>query len=267
MSDSIFYRDGDYFVPTRHAAGPWAPQWQHGSPPAALLCYGVEQYRDSNMHLARLTIDLFRAVPMEPLKLRSQRIRDGKRLKAVDVSLVDKDGTEISRASGLFYAKTPLADIPEQFAPASGDMPYPGSFEPLPFVSARAGQISAGLNAVMDLQRVEGVMGSGSGVCWIRLPVNLIDGVENTPNLRAAIASDYGNGIGQVHIDKYTGFINADINLCLHREPVEEWVCAKAKGIVEAIGVGMVETTLYDKLGAFGKVVQTTMVNQRHPKP
>ena len=108
-------------------------------------------------------------------------------------------------------------------------------------------------------------MGSGSGTCWTRLPINVISGVENTPNLRAAIASDYGNGIGQVHVDKYTGFINADINLYLHREPVGEWVCVEAKGIAETTGVGLVESRLYDQLGAFGKVVQTTMANQRRP--
>ena len=267
MSDCIFYQDGDYFVPTRYAEGPWAPQWQHGSPPAALLCYGVEQHRSHDMHLARLTIDLFRAVPMTPLKLETDVIRDGKRIKAVAAVLFDEQGTEICRASSLFFGKTPLDEIPERFAPAHCDIPYPGSFEPLPFVNTHSTQVMAGLNGIMEMQRVEGVMGSGSGTCWTRLPINVISGVENTPNLRAAIASDYGNGIGQVHVDQYTGFINADINLYLHREPVGEWVCVEAKGIAEATGVGLVESRLYDQLGAFGKVVQTTMANQRRPKP
>ena len=115
----------------------------------------------------------------------------------------------------------------------------------------------------MELQRVEGEMGSGSGICWTRLPISVIDGVDNTPNLRAIMASDYGNGIGQVHPDKNTGFINADINIFLHREAIGEWICIAAKGIAEITGVGMVETRLYDKEGAFGKVVQTTMANQR----
>ncbi len=269
MPTAIFNRNGDFFVPTEYAGGPWTSELQHGSPPAALLCYEVEKYRDSaNMHLARLTIDLFRAIPMKPLKLRSQVLREGKRIKVIEAFLSDENGVDVGRALGLFFAKTELEAVPERFTNPPLNIPFPGEFEPKPFIKQRDNQVISGLNGIIDIQRVdEGRMGSGSGICWTRLPIDVISGVETTPNLRAAIASDYGNGIGQVHIDRYTGFINADINLYLHREPAGEWICVKAKGIAEETGIGMVESTLFDLHGAFGKVMQTTMVNQRRPKP
>ena len=204
MPTAIFNRDGDFFVPTEYAGGPWTPEFQHGSPPAALLCYEVEQHRGSeNMHLARLTIDLFRAVPMKPLKMRSQVLREGKRIKVIEAFLSDENGGDIGRALGLFFTKNQLDAVPERFVSPPSNIPLPGEFEPKPFIKLQQGQVASGLNGIMEMQRVDdGKMGSGSGICWTHLPIEIISGVESTPNLRAAIASDYGNGIGQVHIDR-----------------------------------------------------------------
>ena len=41
MSESIFIADGDRFVPTEHARGPWDPRALHGGAPAALITVGV----------------------------------------------------------------------------------------------------------------------------------------------------------------------------------------------------------------------------------
>jgi hypothetical protein len=45
MSDAIFLRDGERFVPTDLARGPWTPQAQHGGAPAALLAYAIERFQ------------------------------------------------------------------------------------------------------------------------------------------------------------------------------------------------------------------------------
>ena len=68
--DAVFHRDGGRFVPTELARGPWDPNAQHGGPCAALLAGLVEQHEvGPPAHVARMTIDLLRPVPMEPIEL------------------------------------------------------------------------------------------------------------------------------------------------------------------------------------------------------
>ena len=43
MTEAIFVREGDRFLPTDLARGPWSPEAQHGGAPAALLAYLVVQ--------------------------------------------------------------------------------------------------------------------------------------------------------------------------------------------------------------------------------
>ena len=37
LPDAVFHRDGERFLPTELARGPWDPNAQHGGPCAALL--------------------------------------------------------------------------------------------------------------------------------------------------------------------------------------------------------------------------------------
>ena len=43
MSESIFWRDGERFIPTEPARGPWDPRALHGGAPAALLTAAFER--------------------------------------------------------------------------------------------------------------------------------------------------------------------------------------------------------------------------------
>jgi hypothetical protein len=40
--EAIFRVDGNNVVTSPHAAGPWDPTMQHGSPPAALVVWAAE---------------------------------------------------------------------------------------------------------------------------------------------------------------------------------------------------------------------------------
>ena len=65
----IFGRDGDAFVPTGHAVGPWDPGQMHGGAPAALLVRALEALAPE-MQLARLTVEFLGTVPLEPVTRR-----------------------------------------------------------------------------------------------------------------------------------------------------------------------------------------------------
>ncbi|MBE0610510.1 MAG: thioesterase family protein [Dehalococcoidia bacterium] len=81
MPDAIFIREGDSFVPTDLARSPWGPQLLHGGPPAGLLARAIEHaVHDADMHPARVTIDLFRPVPKQPLQVEVEAVRQGNRI-------------------------------------------------------------------------------------------------------------------------------------------------------------------------------------------
>jgi hypothetical protein len=84
MSESIFTRDGELFVPSELARGPWSPDAQHGGAPAALLARVVEQFDGGDaMFVARLTLELLRPVPIAPLAVRVAMRRPGRKVQRV----------------------------------------------------------------------------------------------------------------------------------------------------------------------------------------
>jgi len=90
-------------------------------------------------------------------------------------------------------------------------------------------------------------------------PVAIIEGQSNSPFMLAALASDFGNGVGQLRLGGNLGTINADIVLQLSRLPEGEWVGIDSTALLDATGVGQVLTTLYDTRGRIGQVSQTIM--------
>lgn len=55
-------------------------------------------------------------------------------------------------------------------------------------------------------------------------------------------------------------FINPDLTVTVVREPVGEWVCLQARSRLGANGVGLAESTLFDRAGHLGRAVQTLLV-------
>ena len=102
MDQSLFVRQGETYVPTASAGGPWSPSHLHGGSPTGLLALLMEQATaDSGLRLSRLTVDLLRPVPAAPLTAELAVVRAGRRLRVLQASLL-ADGVEVCRASGLF---------------------------------------------------------------------------------------------------------------------------------------------------------------------
>ena len=88
MSESIFVPDGDSFVPTEHARGPWDPRALHGGAPAALIAAAFERMQPgAELQLARLSFEFLRPVPMAPLTLSTRISRPGRRVQALEAEL------------------------------------------------------------------------------------------------------------------------------------------------------------------------------------
>lgn len=118
MAEALFTRDGDVYHPTRLTEGPWSPDAQHGGPPAALLAGAIERARSEvEMLGARVTVELPRPVPLQPLRLRIQLVRPGRRVQLVEATLTHED-QEIVRALGLRVRR---AQVELPFDPSEKD--------------------------------------------------------------------------------------------------------------------------------------------------
>ncbi len=260
----LFERRGELFSPTEHCASPWGPATIHGGASSGLLAWALEAQIPPGMQLARLTVDLYRPVPRDPLGVAARVVREGRRLRLLEAMLYH-DGREIGRASALALATAAVA-IPEH-ARLDTQPPAPmrEALERPPVIGINAignpvgREFSAGLHTLVPLKPVSLELGGGRGSTWVRLPVELIGGIPNSPLVRVATLADFSNGFAQLYLDAGTGFINADITLNLHRMPEGEWIGIDARTRAQPHGVAMAESELYDVRGLIGRVSQSNL--------
>jgi hypothetical protein len=262
VSDAIFEPDGDGFVPSGLARGPWDPNAQHGGAPAALLARAIERFEPAPAsQVARLTIELLRPVPLGRLTVRGRTIRPGKNVQLIEAALFS-DEIEVARATGLRIREKAL-ELPDGVA--SGDRLTVGP-DDLPRVSFdRVTDVS--FADAMEIVPVLGAPGiSGPGTAWFRLRVPVVAGEETTPLQRVAAAADFGNGISSV-VDWNEGwlFINPDLTVSLQRYPEGEWVALEATTYPGVRGIGMAEAGLYDERGRIGRSVQSLLLDRPSP--
>ena len=102
-AEAIFETDGERFLPTRLAQGPWYPDTQHGGPMLGLLARAVERFpSEQPMQVARLTVDLLRAAPMAPVSVTARLYESRRNVEFVEASLL-ADGREMARATARLY--------------------------------------------------------------------------------------------------------------------------------------------------------------------
>ena len=259
MADAIFEIDGEHFVPTELARGPWTPHAQHGGAPAALLARLLECHHDGEgMFVARLTVELLRPVPISPLTGAARMTRPGRKVQLVEASLHAGE-TEVARAVALRIRRADVelpADLHDPAPPAG---PEKGKNVDSPWVSY------AGFhNRAVEHRFVQGGFDQpGAATDWIRLRVPLIAGEETSPLCRVAAAADFGNGVSWV-LPRTEGyqFINPDLTIYLYRSPRTEWVCLEAVTSVGRQGIGLAESRLWDESGPIGRSLQSLLVDR-----
>ena len=253
--------DGDRFVATELARGPWDPNAQHGGAPSALLARAIERHEPGDgppVRVARLTIELLRPVPLGLVEVRTRTLRPGKKVQVVEASLLASE-TEVARATGLRIREHPVP-LPEG-AHRTDRIAGPSTAPPFAFES-RVGPLSFG--AAMEFAPIAGGPGQvGPATVWFRLKVPVVAGEETSPLMRVAAAADFGNGVSAV-VDWNGGwmFINPDLTIHLGRSPVGEWVALDAVTYASDDGIGFAESALYDEDGRIGRAVQSLLFDR-----
>lgn len=261
MSDALFRREGNFYHPTPQTEGPWSPDAQHGGPPAALLAGAVEKCpTDVEMMVARITIELLRPVPLQPLRLVSEVVRPGRKVQLVSATLWHQD-TEVARGLGL---KIRLTDLDLPFDPPEGG-PIPGPDE------GRAATFFANAGAfaheAVEIKMLEGDFAdAGPGKAWLRLRVPLVEGEETTGVERVAAAADFGNGISNLAgTERKWLFINPDLEIRLSRTSEGEWIYLDSETRISRRGAGIASSTIADRRGWLGLAAQSLFVDAMEP--
>lgn len=67
MSEFLYARDGEFFVPTEAAGSPWHPSVLHGGSATGLMGHAIDALVPAGYVVTRVTMDLMRPVPKAPM--------------------------------------------------------------------------------------------------------------------------------------------------------------------------------------------------------
>lgn len=266
MNDRALFQKKDslptrqIYVPTPLAASPWNPDMLHGGAPAGLLSYLLESHAPIGKQLCRITTDLLRPVPRQPLEGRVHVLRDGARLSLHVAELWHNDKL-VARATGT-WVKPQAIQLPDYTPQPERLLPAPAFIETTDFnvvFNKKDIVIPPGLHTHMLIKPITPPLEQGSGRWWMTVPLAIVAGDSVTPITRVGLLSDFCNGVGQLNLGGNVGMINADITLQLHRIPQGEWIGLDGVARVQPNGIGSTHCRLFDETGEVGYVMQTVM--------
>jgi hypothetical protein len=255
---AIYRVDGHRVVTSPDAAGPWDPRLQHGAAPAALVVWAAEAIPTPQpMRIARVTIDLMRPVPVAPLTLQTEVLREGRKIQLCAVRLL-AEGVVVVGATVL-KIKTQALNLPSEVADVAVELPGPDqareenvNFSSSPFVTG------------ISLRAARGRFGvPGPGAIWYRVDRPLVEASAVSQVMRAVVAADFCNGTSAALDFREWTFINADLTVNFARQPAGAWILLDAESWVGPDGAGIASARLADESGYFGRAIQSLVIEKR----
>jgi hypothetical protein len=283
MREGLFSLTGEGRVqPTEHARGPWDPQALHGGAAAALITRAFERTgSDSELTVARMGFEFLKPIPFAELEVRTEIVRNGRRVQELAAELRigahspagragggASGGELIGRASALRIQAVP-GDLPDpdkrRQRPGPElvrELPGPEQGEVITFTLSEEASTSLASTG-MEMSWLDDPWSLGPARVWMRLREPLVLGEETTPLALLAATADFGNGVSrELEFDSYL-FINADLTIHLWRSPRGEWIGLDTKTVLMDGGVGTAESVLHDIEGPVGRAFQTLVVQPR----
>jgi hypothetical protein len=268
MPEHLYTRQGNVYTPTEWAGSPWSDRHQHGGPVNALFAQAAEEAADrSGLRVVRLTVDLFRQVPLAPLRLDWRFVREGRRLANVEATLNHADDdAPISRASAVLLR--PSLDMPRTWQHTPPQAPELANAERVEFMPrAYRDTLPPGFHWSFDVR----ITGDDSGpVAWITTPLDFAAGVPMSPLQRCAAVADLTFGLSGrsllrqriADVDAWrVPMINTDTTIYWERPPVGEWFSFRNALLTDHQGIGLAEVDLGDTTGRLGRSLQAMLAN------
>ena len=250
--------DDQRFQSSELTRGPWDPGHQHAGPPIALA--GREIGRAAAAlgmtHLARLTANLLRPVPIAPLRVEVATEYAGRNVAHFSARIYGEE-REVARFTAVAQREHEI-ELPAHALPQT-PVP-PDGLEPIVFPH-RAGVV--GYHDLVELRVAEGTLTRGPCAVWFRLRHPLLAGEAPGAIERVAVAADSGNGISaELDFKRYI-FVNSDLTINLLRPARGEWICIDARTLLGPAGGGIAEARIFDAQGLIGRSTQSLHVRAR----
>lgn len=256
MANEPFFRiENDRYQPTDAARGPWDPKSLHGRVIAGLLGAEIERlHGDPAFIPARLTVDMYRLPDLSPVEVVTRVVREGRRIKVIDAEFIS-GGRSAGRATCQLLLRTeqPEGTVwkPEPWgAPLPADVPPPEDSR-------------AGMGGMWKVRPISGAFGTvGKKKTWMAEVRELVEGRALTPFVRVAVAADFASPFAHAG-DQGLKYINSDVTVYLHREPVSEWIGFEVIGHGSTAGVAVGDCFLHDEDGWIGSASCCALAQKR----
>ncbi|KIC41232.1 hypothetical protein RA27_11420 [Ruegeria sp. ANG-R] len=244
------------FVGNDPARGPWSAHHCHAGPVSGLVVRAAETEVGPEKMLTRLTIDLLRPLPLAGLRVAAETTRHTKTLATTRVTVHDLDDTLCAAATTMHMVRKDLGAVPNVEIPAPClndvvDGPFP------------IGEMRHDLPGFAHHSEIAypkgGNQGAGPKTVWMRTPP-LLEGEKPSPIQALCPLADCGNGISWNAPTREMGFMNTDLTVQIHREPVSDWLASESISHWQPSGIGMSQSVLYDSKGPVGTALQTLVL-------
>jgi hypothetical protein len=259
--ESIFEFDGKYFLPTEAALGPWRPDGLHGGAVNALMARSLE---NNGYVIARLTLDIVRRVPREPLTIKLSEESGSSRIRRQSAELWAGE-TLVAQAQALKMLSRDV-EVPEEaiekqvWNPADVALPEQLTEQEKAGAQKNVGYPSFTSHAIAVRFAAGHFRKPGPVTVWIKLMLPVVKGEPLTPVQRAAAAADYASGANGVLPYNKWSFMNADLTVHFTRPPVGDWIAVSSRVSSQKTGIGLGEATLHDTLAPFGRSAQSLFI-------
>ncbi|WP_216900677.1 thioesterase family protein [Nocardia alni] len=253
MSYTSFNRVDGQYVPTEMAIGPWGHGQLGGTSLCGLLAHELETHRPGDDFTpVRFTVDLFRPVLNEPIELRSEVVRESRRIRVVDAAIV-QGGQVRTRATAMYLAQG--EQPPGRVWQAARDLPVP-----TPEQAGPVGGPPLFKPGERDWTHDFASAQNDERLCvWHNLGY-LVDFEPMSPFERAAYIADATSMTCNWGTEGI-GYINCDVTMTLTRLPAGTEVGLRAVDQVAAQGISVGTATMYDRLGPLGTCVVDGLAN------
>lgn len=254
------------YLSTPLANAGWYEEGQHGGAVSALVAGHVEEAVPTlaGMQVSRITVEIFRVIPLVPLRIETEVVREGKRIQHVQADVYDENDTLLSTANIQRLRVTELP-LPETSAPPPLSHPPPDE------ITARVGY-AWGVGAsdrtmfhrhAMEVREVEGGFEEeGPATVWMRLVKPVVAGREITPLQRIVATADFCNGISRALDYESWVFMNPDLTVHVSRYPSGDWIGLSAESTYGHQGRGLATGTLWDTSGWLGRSTQSLYLDR-----
>ena len=247
--------EGEWLVPTDLCRGPWDQDACHAGPPTGMLARAAERLVPEQ-RLARITVDLIRPIPHAGFRILGEVTRPGRTVSTTQLSILGGDGRVAATARTLHMAPQAEASLPTATTatPRLADA-APGEF------AIREGRHGLPMfSSGVEMRYPAGEdHRPGPTTAWMRTVPLLHDEVVSG-FARICPLTDCGNTISRNAEPDTVAFLNTDLTVVLHREPVGDWFGTQAISRWEPDGFGMSDALLFDDQGPVGRAVQTLIV-------